>query len=86
MEIIKAAKTKRRHHSVVVDEIPYYRNEDLEFDFEGGEWVRIKLSWVIGDKRGKGPFVEPKGSLDNIGNHTSRELEEMFLEKIIKKK
>lgn len=81
MEITQKSKRKREHHSLIVDGIPYYRNEDFEFDFDKDKWVRIKLSWVIGDKKGKGPFVEPKGSLDDIGNRTSRELEKIFKNK-----
>ena len=45
------------------------------------EWDRISLRWSIGDKKGKGPTVAPKGPLDNIGKYNSKELEETFLNK-----
>jgi hypothetical protein len=78
MKVTERAKRKREHHTVVMNEIIYLRNEDFEFNFEKDKWVREKLSWSIGDAKGKGPYVEPKGSLDNIGEYTSQELEEMF--------
>lgn len=78
MIIKKTFQEKRIHYTVIVDKIPYYRNEDLKFNFEKNEWERIRLRWSIGDKKGKGPTVEPKGPLDDIGKYTSQELEEMF--------
>ena len=78
MIIKKTFQEKRIHYTVIVDKIPYYRNEDLKFNFEKNEWERIRLRWSIGDKKGKGPTVAPKGTLDDIGKHTSQELEEMF--------
>jgi hypothetical protein len=81
MEIVQKSKNKRIHHSLVVNEITYFRNEDLEFNFEKNKWEREKLRWSIGNKKGEGPYVEPKGPLDEIGEYTSQELEEMFKKK-----
>jgi len=78
MKVVESAKRKREHNRVVVDKITYLRNEDFEFDFQKNEWVREKLQWSIGNLKGEGPFVEPKGPLDNIGMYTSSELEKMF--------
>jgi len=81
MEITQKSKNKRIHHSVVVNGIPYFRNEDFKFNFEKNQWEREKLSWSIGDKKGGGPYVEPKGSLDGIGEYTAQKLEEIFQSK-----
>lgn len=81
MEVTKTTKEKRIHHKLMVDGIPYFRNEYFEFDFKDSKWKTVKLSWSIGGKEGNGVYVEPKGILDNIGNYTSSELEKMFKEK-----
>ena len=81
MEITQKSKNKRIHHSVVVNKIPYFRNEDLKFNFEKNKWEREKLRWSVADKKGQGPTVEPKGPLDDIGEYTSQELEKMFKNK-----
>lgn len=86
MEIVQKSKNKRIHHSLAVNEITYFRNEDLEFNFEKNKWEREKLRWSIGNKKGEGPYVEPKGPLDEIGEYTSQELEEMFKKKYIMNK
>jgi hypothetical protein len=78
MEITYKAKRKREHHTVVVDGIPYFRNEDFKFNFEKNTWMREKLVWSIGDEKGEGPYVEPKGDIDSLSKYTSQELEEMF--------
>ena len=81
MKVVNASKDKRKHHTVVVDGIPYFRNEWFDFNFKKNKWVRKKLSWSIGDEEGEGPYVEPKGDLDNLSKYTSQELEEMFKSK-----
>ena len=78
MKVTETAQSKRKHHTVEVDGIPYFRNEYFEFNFEKNKWVREKLGWSIGDEKGEGPYVEPKGSLDSLSKYTSQELEEMF--------
>ena len=81
MEIKKTFQEKWSHHTVIVDKIPYYRNEYLTFNLKKNEWERVRLTWTVADKKGKGPTVEPKGPLDDIGEYTSQELEKMFKNK-----
>jgi hypothetical protein len=78
MKIKKSFQEKWLHHTVIVGKIPYYRNEYLTFNLKKNEWERVRLTWGIGDKKGKGPIVAPKGPLDDIGEYTSQELEKMF--------
>ena len=52
---------KRVHRRFIIDDRPYYRNED--FYLKDGHWVsktEPKDLWVVGDKEGKGPFGCPK--------------------------
>ena len=80
MEIIKTQQTKRLHATVVVDSITYYRNENLIFNNEKREWELEELRWRVGDKEGKGPYVEPSGELDEFQKTTSKKLEKKFQE------
>ena len=40
MKVTETAQSKRKHHTVEVDGIPYFRNEYFEFNFEKNKWVR----------------------------------------------
>ena len=55
MEIIKTGKTTKTHHTVIVDGVPYFRNEEFEYNSRG-ELVRQICDWYVGDKDGKGPY------------------------------
>jgi hypothetical protein len=77
MKITKTAIVTRICHTVVVDNIPYFRNEHLTYGVNG-DLEEQKVTWSVGDKDGKGPYVEPSGPLDHIKKHTSKSLEEKF--------
>ena len=78
MKIKKTSRRTRIHHTVVVDKIPYYRNEELEYD-TNGILVNQGVSWSVGDEKGKGPFVEPSGPLDHLKKQTHKSLEKKFI-------
>lgn len=80
MEIIKTGKTTKTHHTVIVDGVPYFRNEEFEYN-SNGELVRQICDWYVGDKDGKGPYVKPGGVLDHIKKYTNSELEKKFNKK-----
>jgi hypothetical protein len=84
MQIKETAREVKIHHTVVVDKIQYYRNEFLTYD-TNGILAKQRTVWSVGDKEGKGPFVEPGGSLDTIKKYTSKELEKMLKEQAIEK-
>jgi hypothetical protein len=77
MKITKTVMYTRICHTVVVDNIPYFRDEYLAYGAKGDLEVQ-KVTWSVGDKDGKGPYVEPSGPLDHIKKHTSKSLEEKF--------
>jgi len=77
MKIKETSRRTRIHHTVVVDKIPYNRNETLEYD-TNGILVNQRVLWSVGDEKGKGPFVEPGGPLDHLKKQTHKSLEKKF--------
>ena len=78
MKLKKQSKRMTIHHTVMMESIPYLRNETLVYNLEISEWDRESLHWSVGDKDGRGPYVKPSGSLDEFKKYTSEGLEEQF--------
>ena len=76
-EIKKTQREIKIHHTVTVDDIPYYRNETIFYD-TNGILVEQKIKWSVGDKHGKGPYVEPGGDLDEFKKYKPKKLEKIF--------
>lgn len=56
---------KRVHRRFIIDDRPYYRNEN--FYLKDGDWVsrtEPKDLWSVGDKEGNGPFSCPKNWIE----------------------
>lgn len=80
MKITKQARHGWLHHSLDIEGIPYFRNENFEYNTHG-VLVNRNVSWSVGDAKGNGPYVEPGGPLDLFKKYTPDELEKEFNEK-----
>jgi hypothetical protein len=61
MILIKYTEEKRVHHRFLINDKPYYRNE--EFYLKEGIWVsetNPEKLWAVGDQNGNGPFGCPE--------------------------
>jgi hypothetical protein len=78
MKIQKTIKETSIHHTLILDEIPYFRNE--VFIYHGPNLlVKHNVEWHVGNKEGKGPYSVPGASPSIDRNkYTPKKLESMF--------